>query len=442
MKNNNPIIILLEHREDYQAIYGMNLTLYLGAEVHVANTIKAALDLIDEHEAVLLFVNNDAYSTDIGSEVWKIFDDKRIDLPLFVLGNAKVPLDEVTVFDSNIQLRDVLRTIAAKLKVTASMMAEKEFPDMFPLPSKFIIPGWQSLVGIYILKDDEFQIQFQPNEIILNEDLDKLKNEENFQLYVIKEERLKFVNSLTGQISAKLNDSNLTAEERIDLSTTGYQMVMEQGRKIGIGESTMELANSCISSMTKIAEDVPKLEDLLSILLSDQSSLRYKHSLLINYIGAHIIKKTKWGNQEQQDKFAFISFFQNITLTKDEYVLFNSDKQLENSNLSDSEKTLVKNHALSAARLVAGIDNVPFGAATVIKQHHGSNKGKGLSQIYLSISPLAIVFLFAQEWANLVFKFENEPERPSKSEIIKILHKKYNKPGFNKILPVLHSLEF
>ncbi len=52
------------------------------------------------------------------------------------------------------------------------------------------------------------------------------------------------------------------------------------------------------------------------------------------------------------------------------------------------------------------------------------------------------VFLFAQEWANLVFKFENESERPSKAEVIKMLHKKYNKPGFNKILPILHTLEF
>ncbi len=420
----------------------MNLTLYLGAEVKVATTIKAAVDQTVESDPVLVFVNNEAYSQDMGAELWQIFDNKRIKTPLFVLGQAKVPLDDVIVFDPNIQLRDVLRSMAKIMNITAKIMAEQDMPDYFPLPMDFVIPGWQTSVEIFIKKFGRYEIYFDIEDIITADELEKLERQKNFQLYVEKHERLKFVNSLSGQISAKLNDPNLSPEERIEVTATGYQMVMEQSRKIGIGEGTMELANSCIESMTKTVEDIPQLDDLLARLLADNSSLRYKHSLLINYIGSHIIKKTPWGSREQQEKFAFICFFQNIALTKDEHVMIRSDKELKESDLSNKEKNLIKNHALLAAKLVSTIDKIPFGAATIIKQHHGSNKGVGLSTLSLNISPLAITFLFAQEWANLVFKFETESSRPSKKEVIKMLHHKYNKPGFNKILPILHTLEF
>jgi len=442
VKSKNPVIILLEHREEYQAIYGMNLTLYLGVDVKVATTIKSAMDLIEEYDPVLLFVNNKAYGQDMGEELWKLFDQKQLKVPLFVLGNAKVPLDEVTVFDSKIQLRDVLRSMAKTLNITATKMMEKEYPEYFALPSEFVVPRWQTSIEIFIKNFDDYEIYFEPDDVITSYELEILEKDNNFQLYVDRHDRLKFVNSLTGQICAKLNDPNLSPKERIEVSATAYQMVMEQSRKIGIGESTLELANSCIESMTKLATEIPKLDDLLKVLLSDRTGLRYKHSLLINYIGSHIIKKTKWGSREQQEKFAFISFFQNISLKKDEYVLISSEKLLNDSNYSDSEKEHIRNHALESARLVSGIDKVPFGAATVIKQHHGSNKGVGLSSLYLSISPLAIVFLFAEEWANLVFKYEDLTKRPSKEEIIRMLHKKYNMAGFNKILPILHTLEF
>ncbi len=420
----------------------MNLTLYLGVEVKIATTIKSAMDLISKYNPELLFVNNKAYGSDMGAELWQLFDAKRIDIPLFVLGPAKVPLEEVTVFDVNIQLRDVLRSMAKIMNVTASTMMAIDHPEYYPLPSDFVIPGWQTSTEIFIEADGEFDTYFEIDDVITGHEIDYLEKQGNFQLYVKREDRLKFVNSLTGQISAKLNCPNLSPEERIELTATGFQMVMEQSRKIGIGENTLELANSCIDSMTKLTLVIPKLNDLLEILLADTSGLRYKHSLLINYIGSHIIKKTKWGSREQQEKFAFISFFQNITLKKDEYVLLTSEKKLEESGLVEEEKNEIRSHALSAARLVTGIDKVPFGAATVIKQHHGSKKGVGLSSLALNISPLAIVFLFAEEWANLVFKFEDSTSRPSKNEVIKMLHKKYNKPGFNKILPILHTLEF
>jgi len=437
----HPIIVLLEHRPDYCAIYGMNLTLYMGADVRVANTIKEVVDLVQAEKVSLIFVNNNAYTQDISLKLWNIFESKQIKTPLFVMGNSGVPQEHVTLFDSNIELKYVLQSIAKQINITAKDMIKRESPEYFPLPMEFMVPGWLASIDIYSLVSGSHEIVFKKDDVILEGTLEELEHTNNFQLYVKKNHRLKFVNNLTNQISAKLNDPNLSAEDRCKVTATGYQMVMEQARKIGIGESTMELANSCIKSMIKLVEMDQTLDSLLDNLMSSTDSYRYKHSLLINYIGSHIIKKIPWGNKEQQEKFAFVSFFHNITLTKDEYVMITSESQLAKSNLSPKEKELISKHALLSAKILGKNKDIPYGAEVIIKQHHGSKDGVGLSKISMAISPLAIIFMFAEEWANIILKTESKSSRPNKKEVIMKLHQKYNIPAFNKILPILHTLE-
>lgn len=219
-------------------------------------------------------------------------------------------------------------------------------------------------------------------------------------------------------------------------------MVMEQARQIGVADSTMELANSCIESMKTIIETIPTLDSLLKSLMEQTGSYRYKQSLLINFIGSHIIKKSKYPSKSQQEIFSFVSFFHNIALTKDEYAMIHTDDELEASDLSEKEKNLIRKHAILAAKLVTDSEKkIPYEAAIILKQHHGSGKGMGLSNLSASISPLAIIFIFAQEWANIILKFEHDDKKPTKKQVIEMLSKKYNLPGFNKILPILHTLE-
>lgn len=319
----------------------MNLTVYMGSEVRAASTIKEVMNEIENELVSLVFVNNEAYSQDISAELWKIFETKNIKVPLFVLGKSNAPQEHVVVFDPNIELKYVLQKIAKMIGVTAKGMAKKELPDYYPLPMDFLVSGWLANIDLYSKKGEKFEIVIKENDVILGDTLEELEHSGNFQLFVKREMRLKFVNNLTSQMNAKLNDPNLTHEERKELTATGHQMVMEQSRKIGVNESTMELANSCIKSMSAIVEMEPNLDILLDNLLSSTSSYRYKHSLLINYIGSHIIKKTTWGNREQQEKFSFVSFFHNIALTKDKYAQITSDEQLAGSDLSEKEKELI-----------------------------------------------------------------------------------------------------
>ena len=322
------------------------------------------------------------------------------------------------------------------------MMAESDQPLYYPLPTEFIIAGWQTLVEIFIKTSDGYRVAFQAEEIIFSEQLEEHISDGNTKLFVLRDKRLKFVNSLTLQMTAQLNNPNLSSEERINLTRVAFQMVMEQARQVGVGDSTMELAKTCIDSMTQIVESIPTLDKLLKDLMENTGSYRYKQSLLINYIGSHIIKKTKYPSKSQQEIFSFVSFFHNIALSKDEYAKIHTDKELEESNLTLKEKKLIEKHAIIAAKLVGDSDTkIPYEAGIILKQHHGSSRGLGLSNLSASISPLAIIFIFAQEWTNIVLEYENDENRPDKKTIIEMLYRKYDLKGFHSVLPILHTLE-
>ncbi len=435
-------VILLEHRLDYQCLYGLNLYVYLGVEVLVAITIKEVVEFIQKNDTALIFVDASGYSVDVAHDLYRYLEKENLKIPYYVIGKTKAPSSEVTIFDSNIQLKHILQSIAKSLGVTAKIMAEKSVGKYFPMPLKFILPGWQTEYDLLIKNGTQLVPKVSKDNIIDCDLIDELEGNTD-SIYIESIKRLKFVNSLTSQIFAKLNDPTLTPQERVKTTATAYQMVMEQSRRIGIAQSTLDMANKSMDSMKAVIEICPKLDDLLDLIMRDQSSLRYKLSFLISYIGLHIIKKMPWSSKEQQEIFSFLAFFHNIALTKDKYIKYRSDNDIESSDLDTEEKKLIINHAQNAAILVGKAGNkIPFGTDTIIKQHHGSKRGVGLSKISLHISPLAIVFIFSEEWAMIALDSMEKQKKPNKQKIIKQLHTKYNYASFNKVLPVLHTLEF
>jgi HD-GYP domain-containing protein (c-di-GMP phosphodiesterase class II) len=437
------IVILLEHRAYNRAIYGLNLNLYIGLKVLTALTIKNVFDIIKKNEIQFIFLDNSGYTKDMAKAIYMELDRLRIDIPLFVMGKTEVREELVTVFGPRTQLRYVLQSIAKSLNVTAKSMAAEQTNQYFTLPMEFIVPGWFCSTELFIKDKDEYRIVIETDDVISGELLDDLAGKGVDQLYVASSKRLRFVNALTFQLNAKLNDPTLSKEEKIQATATAHQIVMDQARSVGVSDSTIELANSCVESMLNIVAEFPTLDGMLQQLLSQESTFMFKHSNLIAYIGTHIIKKMPWSSNEQQQNLAFVAMFHDISLTRDEYAMIHSDKKLEEADLSEEEKEIISKHALLSAQIIGQFEKVPYGVDTIIKQHHGSTNGIGLSSINLNISPMAVVFIFAEEWAKIMLKSQdNKITRPDKEEVIRLLQKKYNIPAFNKVLPALQSLDF
>ncbi len=441
----NLSILLIEHREEYRAVYGLNLIVYLDSKVTVVSTKNDVVkELKDKNQQYnLIFLDNDAYTGDMALDLYKLLSEKNLNIPFYVVGKTKLGLnaDHVYKFDKSLELKYILGPMAEGLNITAKMMALKSHGPYFSMPIDFLIPGWQCSADLFISIGDAYKLMFKVGDIILNDELEFMTKSGIKHLFVDSTKRLKFVNSLTNEIFAKLNDPDLTKEDRVHVTAKGYQMVMEQARRLGITQTTLDIANECISSMKNIVEVFDNLNDLLAELIKEDGSYRYKHSLLCSYVGIHLLKKLSWGSKEEQDKFIFLCFFHDIALPRDDWARIHHDEDLKGSSLTDDEKEIISSHASAASKIISKVNKIPFGIDLIIKQHHGSKNGKGLSKISNEISPLAALFILAEEWTSYAIQSQENQEKLDKKKVIQKITIKYDFPVFKKLFPALHSLE-
>ena len=83
---------------------------------------------------------------------------------------------------------------------------------------------------------------------------------------------------------------------------------------------------------------------------------------------------------------------------------------------------------------------IPLGVDAIIKQHHGSRSGVGFSQSPQSISPLALVFLIADEWVTNLMISEKNNYHLSHEVLLTIVKNKYRSLSFQKIIKSLEKL--
>lgn len=439
-KKTNIKVVLLEHRPTFKSIYGLNLSLYLGVEVLSATTLKEATDIIKKNDIDIIFIDNNAYTQDTAKKCFFALDSIHKEIQMFIVGPTDLNEEKFHIFEPNTNIKTILQSLAKYLSITAKKMADLELDHHFPIPLEFVVPGWISPRSIYKKNGEKFEEILLPDTIVTEKFLDDLDCGEGSFLYVRSDERLQFVNSLTLQISSLLNDPKLNTEDRIDLTATAHQIVMEQARSMGISDSTISLATDCIDSMKQLLKEIKDLEHLLNNFLKNSHTYMYQHCFLTNYIGIHLIKKMPWSSKEQQEKFTYICFFHDISLKQDEYVKIHTEEELDKLDIPEQDKKIVRNHALLSAKIVSNFPKIPFGVDTIIKQHHGSKTGEGLNKLYKDLSPLALVFMLSEEWARLSFEAMKKENFIPKEKIIQTLYQKYNTQAFHKILPHLNEL--
>jgi response regulator RpfG family c-di-GMP phosphodiesterase len=183
----------------------------------------------------------------------------------------------------------------------------------------------------------------------------------------------------------------------------------------------------------------PKLSKLLDRLLSNKTSYLYKHTQILTYISLHMIRNIDWGTPEQEDKISFISFFHDIALENDVQCQIHSTYELKRAELTTEARTLVERHAQIAAEFVSKFPHAPMGTDQIIRQHHGMLNGVGFSEHFgANVSPMAIVFIVAEEYTRIIMKRDNGPFNGP--EMIKELKDVFPTSRFAKIVEKLMTL--
>ncbi|MCB9062049.1 MAG: hypothetical protein H6622_11055 [Halobacteriovoraceae bacterium] len=424
-------------------LYSLNLEMYVGCEVLRKKNFQEAIDLLKvlpKLDLIITQKQTDSRETINILETYLLQNKKET--PIIIIGEKFQTQIKATFIPQTKEVKPLIKTAATILGVSAQTMVQQIVPDFYPISINYFTCLEKSFCKIFEKVGDDYNILFDIGMLIKHEDV---KNRidlgiENF--YVSKDYRLKFVSEVTSAIVEQLGNKNLDTGLRIRSNEATVNLIRDKvGLELeGFNQETVELANAAIESLGTVVDQAPSLKTLLSALINNQSSYLYKHSQLTTFLCFHALDNMEWGTKEQKNKMAFISFFHDIALTRDEFAKIHNEDELSKSHFSKEDKERISKHALLAAKIVKDYPRAPIGADTIIKQHHGSRNGIGFAKYYGdNISPLAIVFIVAEALCDKIL--ENENQDANISSIIEKLHYRFTSEKYSNVLRALDTLK-
>ena len=440
------LTLLVEHNPMIESCYMLNLSTWLGLEILPKKKAEFAVKYLetDSQNIKLIIVRATIEKEKSGEMMIEYVKKKGLNIPVIVIGPGKEIPGSAAHVPNSLQLKILIQSSAKALNITAKDMSAKVVPNYFPIPITYFKVIKRSVCKVYSQDIDDankYNLRIERMSEFEESYIQSMIQEGMTHLYVDKMDRLEFVNNVTSELMALLETMDLSPEEELSVHDKSMELLSKKLLTIGVNEETIKLARKNIEGMKKTVQKNPKLSKLLERLLSNKSSYLFKHTQILTYIGLHIIKNIDWGNAEQEEKMSFIAFFHDIVLETDEQAQIKSNLELKKANFPLPERILVEKHAQMAAEFISKFPHAPMGADQLIRQHHGMLNGMGFSEHYgNNISPLAIVFIVAEEYTRIIMKRENGPF--DREEMMQELKSEFPTSRFQKVIDILQNVTF
>jgi HD-GYP domain-containing protein (c-di-GMP phosphodiesterase class II) len=436
------LTLLVENNPKIASFYRLNLSTWLGLETVTQKSAELALGFLAENtkNVTLIIVRSKIGKESTAQSLIDYLKLNKLSIPVIIVGpGAFVGSTHVA---NSLDLKDLIKTAASALKITAKEMSEKVVPDYFSIPISFLKNIIRPVCPVFI-KDpkntDGYKLEFNKLEDIDQNTVDELIKNKVVEIFVNKMERLAFVSNITAELMSHLEANELSEDELISAVDKSIELLSTKLLTIGLTPETIELAKKNMAIVQTTARRNNKLSKLLDKLLNNQASYLYRHTQILTHIGLHIIHNLDWGNADQEEKICFIAFFHDIALESDIQCKIKSTQELKKSKLTDEEKSLVERHAQIAAEYVTNFPHSPMGADQIIRQHHGQLNGLGFSEHYgANMSPMSMVFIVAEEFTRIIMKYE--PAALNREEMLRELREEFTTNRFLKIVEKLESI--
>jgi response regulator RpfG family c-di-GMP phosphodiesterase len=440
------LTLLVENNPKVESFYMLNLATWLGLEIIPKKKAEFAIKLLETDAANinLIIVRTTIEKEESAKMIIDYLLEKGIKIPVIMIGPGKIIPGCVAHVPNSLQLKIMIQSAAKALKITAKDMSEKVVPEYFPIPINYFKVIKRSVCPVYSQSIDDpkvYELRLNKMAEFNDVDISPMIQEGVTHLYVKKLDRLDFVNNVTSELITLLSSTDLSPDEELSAGDRNIELLSRKLLSIGVTEETIKLANKNIDAMKKTVASNPNLAKLLKRLLSNKTSYLFRHTQILTYIGLHIIKNIDWGNPDQEDKISFIAFFHDIVLENDKQAQVKSTLELKTIPFEQAEKLLVERHAQMSAEFVAKFPHAPMGADQIIRQHHGTLNGIGFSEHFgNNVSPIAIVFIVAEEFTRIILKRETGPF--DRTEMLRELKEEFPTSRFQKVIDLLQTITF
>lgn len=447
--------LLISQNEVICNLYEINMRAYVGTNISIKEDYASAKALLEHAPDInaIIAINNLESDEAAIKDLEEFIAENNIKVPLVVVSNKKAEFKTKLVIKNKYDIRSILQTMAKILEITAKEMAQKPVPKFFPIPIRLIKTMKDTDCDIYYRSQNEdFEVEYfkiieKDSEIA--DKLNKYIEQGERELFVDSQYRLKFINRASAAIINELDNEDSTTEEKVEIISQGQGLVAEEiYESQEISEEVAKISYNCIKAIHETVKDVPKMKNLLAMLVANKSDYVYKHSVLATYFANNIIDKISWGSKEQQEKVAFAFFFHDLFLIpifKKSPKCTNEEDLLFDENLTDDEKETVLDHAKLAGQLVKTFPKCPVGSDMIITQHHGMTSGKGFATNFKDdISPLSKIMIISENISSYVLTKLEEGDKEAitdKEAILKVLHGRYRSHIYRKIIEAFAEVD-
>lgn len=433
------IIVVVDDHLKSSELYSSSLEVYLNVSVVLFNSIDQTKSFLENNIVDGIITRPKIGNLSSDKIIYERIKNVNKPIFLYVLGKSKLNIHEAKIFKYDFEISNLIRCIAVDLGVTPQSMASLEFDEYYPFNIKNIIKNLYLACDTFIKKEDVFIKLLSKNSSFSSEVFDILKNQGSDQVYVKAKDRLKFINSQLIHFQELLAEDKLSIEDEFILTNSAYKLIKRNVHEMNISTEVIITTEKCINIVQSIVKKIPSLEALYGTL-RDSEDIDFNQMVTLCFICNHLIDNIEWGTSEQKVKLTFVSFFHNITLSS-EHVLINDNESLNKMSKNKEEQIRVLSHALDAAKIVSRFKKIiPLGVDTIIKQHHGSVSGKGFNSFPQSISPLAIIFLVADEWVSNILRAQQNNHEITKNELMNNVKHKYKTLSFEKVINAFEKM--
>jgi len=423
-------------------------------ETNVFTDLNSALGSVSD-TFYDLFISFDKHQDDEGRELSPAKNllnrviDHDLETPFLVIGDLDIIYSNLIKLEPGFKLDFLAREIIKILGVTREELAYIKKPDYIGVPLENFYQLNEPCCDIFIKiskKDgDQFVKRINAGDDIDKDSIKKYQQNNLTEFFIPKDSYDNLMAQILNQSMVKLIDAHKIGENIMEVSSDTFEITQNLLDDMGITAQTAKVARMSIKSMMKTISTDSKLAALLKDIIQNETSYSFKRSYLISLFFYQILPNLGWGRgdqlQQNLEKVTFVSFFHDAFLRDEKLLKIMNKHQLENSNLTGAEITMINEHANKASTIVQGVPQCPSGIDVIIRQHHGSTNGIGFpNNLTTSVSPMAIAFIVIEDFATRVLEVLENKDKLQFKTILAEMELNYKLPSYIKIVEQLKNL--
>ncbi|WP_408097084.1 hypothetical protein ACJVC5_18785 [Peredibacter sp. HCB2-198] len=435
--------ILIETNDDLKKIYSLNLNTFVGTDVIYRQNADDALALLRILPQVSLIITEARVGEEeTAQKIHQYIKQEALNTNMIVMGDCPGLAREVVCLKEPVSWESLIRQAASHLGVTIQDSINRVKPDYLPVGLYYFYDIQRTPCDVYIRikkgpSDYQYVKRIHSKDVFDKTVIKKYEDQGLKEFYIPKDYIQYFTTFVTNNLVAKLEQDDLSLEERILTTANAHDIVRDTIQQIGLDQATIDLADAAINSMVKSVQNSPEVANLLKFLFSNKVSYAYQHCHLLALMCHYVLSKQTWYKTEHLQILSFVSFFSDVTLKSHQQMQISSMREFAESNFTDEERQQVMTHALDAVKLMDHHPDADDYIKTVLIQSHGKMDGIGFEDDPSEeLHPLSRVFIISDCFVKILLN----PALPStKKDILPILAARFTNPSYQKIIKVLEQ---